>query len=118
LGALHAQVTFKFKLTDGACPKSYGPTVARAAGIPASIAERAIVISDLFEAGHHAAVLGSALAAPDANAGGADVAAAGEQGEGDSTDAEDAERKFKAVWAGLAGSVGASKLRELVEGSA
>ena len=44
------QVTFQFKLTDGACPKSYGPTVARAAGIPASIAERAIAISEAFEA--------------------------------------------------------------------
>jgi DNA mismatch repair ATPase MutS len=44
------QVTFKFKLTAGACPKSYGPSVARAAGIPVSIAERAVAISDKFEA--------------------------------------------------------------------
>ena len=38
-----------FKLTPGACPKSYGPSVARAAGVPASIAERAVTISNDFE---------------------------------------------------------------------
>lgn len=74
------QVTFLFKLTAGACPKSYGPSVARAAGIPSSIAERAVAISQQFEA---------AQAAPESGAG---------------NDAELAE--FRAAWRSLPDSQG------------
>lgn len=38
-------------LASGACPKSYGPTVARAAGVPVSVTRRAAEISELFEQG-------------------------------------------------------------------
>lgn len=30
-------ITFLYKLTEGACPKSYGFNVARLAGLPASV---------------------------------------------------------------------------------
>jgi DNA mismatch repair ATPase MutS len=53
------QVVCKYLLTPGACPKSYGPTVARAAGIPESIAVRAMAISEHFEASHRRAADGS-----------------------------------------------------------
>lgn len=74
-----AQVTFAFKLTAGACPKSYGPSVARAAGIPASIAERAVAVSHQFEEDQSAARCaggGEAGAAPSDRLG---DAAAGER---------------------------------------
>lgn len=54
------QVLFRYLLSQGACPKSYGPTVARAAGVPAAVAERAVEISDSLELGSGK---GSALAA-------------------------------------------------------
>eukprot|EP00775_Hariotina_reticulata_P005635 gene5635-5874_t len=40
-----AEVTFLYKLTPGACPKSYGTNVARLAGLPASVVTRAAIIS-------------------------------------------------------------------------
>jgi DNA mismatch repair ATPase MutS len=49
------QVTFRFRLTQGPCPKSYGPSVALAAGIPRAIAERAVEISEQFETRHSSA---------------------------------------------------------------
>lgn len=45
------QVVNKYLLADGSCPKSYGPTVARAAGVPVSVTKRAAEISELFEQG-------------------------------------------------------------------
>lgn len=45
------QVVNKYLLADGACPKSYGPTVARAAGVPVSVTRRAATISEEFERG-------------------------------------------------------------------
>lgn len=44
------QVTFLYKLTAGACPKSYGPNVARLAGLPASLLTRASALSNTLEA--------------------------------------------------------------------
>lgn len=46
------QVVNKYLLADGACPKSYGPTVARAAGVPVAVTKRAAEISELFEKGN------------------------------------------------------------------
>ena len=105
-----------FKLTDGACPKSYGPTVARAAGIPASVAERAIEISDAFEAGHHAAVLGTELTAPSAAV--ARRAAPAEQagGEGDAGAADGDDQvafEFKALWGQMQGECKAQQVMDL-----
>lgn len=45
------QVVNKYLLASGACPKSYGPTVAWAAGVPGSVTRRAAEISELFEQG-------------------------------------------------------------------
>ncbi|KAL8292528.1 hypothetical protein RQP46_001140 [Phenoliferia psychrophenolica] len=42
-------VTFLYRLALGASPKSYGPHVARMAGLPDSLVERAINISKEFE---------------------------------------------------------------------
>lgn len=47
-----AQVTFLYKLTDGACPKSYGVNVARLAGLPDSVLQRASAFSAELEAQH------------------------------------------------------------------
>lgn len=44
------QVTFLYTLSNGACPKSYGPNVARLAGLPASIVQRASQLSSCLEA--------------------------------------------------------------------
>lgn len=35
------QVTFLYRLTDGACPKSYGASCARLAGLPDAVVRRA-----------------------------------------------------------------------------
>ncbi|KAL5699852.1 DNA mismatch repair protein msh6 [Ranunculus cassubicifolius] len=43
------QVTFLYRLTPGACPKSYGVNVARLAGLPESILEKAASKSMEFE---------------------------------------------------------------------
>uniref|UniRef100_A0A0E0M117 DNA mismatch repair protein n=1 Tax=Oryza punctata TaxID=4537 RepID=A0A0E0M117_ORYPU len=43
------EVTFLYKLTPGSCPKSYGVNVARLAGIPASVLQRANEKSCDFE---------------------------------------------------------------------
>ncbi|CAN8308725.1 unnamed protein product [Cochlearia groenlandica] len=43
------EVTFLYRLTSGACPKSYGVNVARLAGLPVSVLERAVVKSQEFE---------------------------------------------------------------------
>lgn len=40
-------VTFLYKYTDGACPKSYGFNAAKLAGMPASIIKRAFEVSTL-----------------------------------------------------------------------
>ncbi|XP_050237496.1 DNA mismatch repair protein MSH6 [Mercurialis annua] len=52
------EVTFLYRLTPGACPKSYGGNVARLAGIPDSILQKAAVKSREFEAiyGQHGRV--------------------------------------------------------------
>ncbi|CAL5081395.1 unnamed protein product [Urochloa decumbens] len=46
------EVTFLYRLTPGACPKSYGVNVARLAGIPASVLQRANEKSNDFEANY------------------------------------------------------------------
>ncbi|KAL6600784.1 hypothetical protein ACP70R_045069 [Stipagrostis hirtigluma subsp. patula] len=46
------EVTFLYKLTPGSCPKSYGINVARLAGIPASVLQRASEKSSAFEANY------------------------------------------------------------------
>ncbi|KAF8657666.1 hypothetical protein HU200_059821 [Digitaria exilis] len=46
------EVTFLYRLTSGACPKSYGVNVARLAGIPASVLQRANEKSSDFEANY------------------------------------------------------------------
>lgn len=43
------QVTFLYRLTPGACPKSYGVNVARLAGLPESILQKAEAKSKEFE---------------------------------------------------------------------
>lgn len=43
-------VTFLYKLSEGACPKSYGFNAARLAGVPASITKRAQSIAIKLEA--------------------------------------------------------------------
>lgn len=47
---LRLQVTFLYKLAEGACPKSYGPNVAHLAGLPPSLLARASVLSNTLEA--------------------------------------------------------------------
>ncbi|CAH2072047.1 unnamed protein product [Thlaspi arvense] len=44
------EVTFLYRLTKGACPKSYGVNVARLAGLPDYVLERAVIKSQEFEA--------------------------------------------------------------------
>ena len=46
------QVTFLYKLTGGACPKSYGVNVARLAGLPDNIVTRASSFASQLEAQH------------------------------------------------------------------
>jgi DNA mismatch repair protein MSH6 len=43
------QVTFLYRLTEGACPKSYGVNVARLAGLPDVVVRRAAVVSQQAE---------------------------------------------------------------------
>lgn len=106
-----------FKLTAGSCPKSYGPTVARAAGIPASIAERAIVISDAFEAGHHAAVTGTAIAKGAPCSAGASEGVAVHKTQADTEVSVSALGHFKGIWHQVQNASVAS-LRELVQSQA
>ncbi|KAK7396957.1 hypothetical protein VNO78_18120 [Psophocarpus tetragonolobus] len=44
------EVTFLYRLTPGACPKSYGVNVARIAGLPTSVLQKAATKSREFEA--------------------------------------------------------------------
>ncbi|KAK3133294.1 hypothetical protein QOZ80_6AG0534770 [Eleusine coracana subsp. coracana] len=46
------EVTFLYRLAPGACPKSYGVNVARLAGVPASVLQRANEKSSDFEASY------------------------------------------------------------------
>ncbi|KAI3741753.1 hypothetical protein L1987_59429 [Smallanthus sonchifolius] len=48
LGGLE-EVTFLYKLTPGACPKSYGVNVARLAGLPDDVLKKAAIKSEEFE---------------------------------------------------------------------
>ncbi|XP_018475958.1 DNA mismatch repair protein MSH6 [Raphanus sativus] len=43
------EVTFLYRLTPGACPKSYGVNVARLAGLPDDLLQRAVIKSQEFE---------------------------------------------------------------------
>ena len=45
----HHEVTFLYKLTDGPCPRSYGTHVARLAGLPPSVVNRAAAKASLAE---------------------------------------------------------------------
>ncbi|KAJ4956317.1 hypothetical protein NE237_013100 [Protea cynaroides] len=44
------EVTFLYRLTPGACPKSYGVNVARLAGLPDQVLHKAAIMSKEFEA--------------------------------------------------------------------
>lgn len=46
------QVTFLYNLTDGACPKSYGLNVARLAGLPDGVVNRAASFAKQLEDQH------------------------------------------------------------------
>nr|XP_011465355.1 PREDICTED: DNA mismatch repair protein MSH6 [Fragaria vesca subsp. vesca] len=46
------EVTFLYRLTRGACPKSYGVNVARLAGLPISVLQKAAAKSREFEAAY------------------------------------------------------------------
>ncbi|KAK1281168.1 DNA mismatch repair protein MSH6 [Acorus gramineus] len=46
------EVTFLYRLTPGACPKSYGVNVARLAGIPQTVLQKAAAKSTEFEASY------------------------------------------------------------------
>ncbi|CAK8544398.1 unnamed protein product [Lathyrus sativus] len=46
------EVTFLYRLTPGACPKSYGVNVARLAGLPTSVLQKAAAKSREFEASY------------------------------------------------------------------
>ncbi|ESW35166.1 hypothetical protein PHAVU_001G212500 [Phaseolus vulgaris] len=46
------EVTFLYRLTPGACPKSYGVNVARIAGLPTSVLQKAAAKSGEFEASY------------------------------------------------------------------
>nr|XP_016507671.1 PREDICTED: DNA mismatch repair protein MSH6-like [Nicotiana tabacum] len=48
-----ADVTFLYRLTPGACPKSYGVNVARLAGLPDGVLQRAAAKSEEFEINGH-----------------------------------------------------------------
>lgn len=50
-GADVPEVVFLYRLASGACPKSYGPNVARLAGLPKSVVQRATAISRRVERG-------------------------------------------------------------------
>ncbi|XP_071726644.1 DNA mismatch repair protein MSH6 [Rutidosis leptorrhynchoides] len=43
------EVTFLYKLTCGACPRSYGVNVARLAGLPDAVLQKAVIKSEEFE---------------------------------------------------------------------
>lgn len=45
-----AQVTFLYKLAEGACPKSYGTNVARLAGMPSQVVAKAAGFAARLEA--------------------------------------------------------------------
>lgn len=47
--ALQETVTFLYKLSDGACPKSYGFNAARLAGVSSTITNRAHQIANKLE---------------------------------------------------------------------
>lgn len=47
------EVTFLYRLTPGACPKSYGVNVARLAGLPDGVLLRAAAKSEEFEINGH-----------------------------------------------------------------
>lgn len=49
---LSTQVTFLYNLTDGACPKSYGVNVARLAGLPDGVINRAASFASQLEEQH------------------------------------------------------------------
>lgn len=72
-----AQVTFLYRLTDGACPKSYGTNVARLAGLPDSVVRRAAAKAAESEAARTCGGQGAAAGAPSCGGEGAD----GGQGE-------------------------------------
>lgn len=56
-----AQVTFLYTLMDGACPKSYGVNVARLAGLPDEVIERASSFAAQLEEHHHAQLMSMPL---------------------------------------------------------
>ncbi|KAG2496433.1 hypothetical protein HYH03_005657 [Edaphochlamys debaryana] len=71
------EVTFLYRLTMGACPKSYGTNVARLAGLPASVVARAAEVSAMWDQGRVGALAAAAGAAaadgPEGTASGAEA---------------------------------------------
>lgn len=58
---LLVQVTFLYTLIDGACPKSYGVNVARLAGLPDEVIERASSFAAQLEEHHHTQIMSMPL---------------------------------------------------------
>ncbi len=48
-----SNITFKYTLGDGPCPKSFGVNVARLAGLPDDVLQKARAVSSHFEAEMH-----------------------------------------------------------------
>lgn len=57
------EVTFLYRLTDGACPKSYGANVARLAGLPDVVVRRAAAKAQESEEARQACGAGGAPSA-------------------------------------------------------
>ena len=62
---LPMQVTFLYNLTDGACPKSYGVNVARLAGLPDGVINRAASFASQLEEQHQSNQQHSLLESPE-----------------------------------------------------
>lgn len=121
------EVTFLYKLLDGACPKSYGTNVARLAGLPDCVVRRAAAKAAESEAERQASGAGTPPAAAGQQGskerGGdgmqVDGAAAGpapDQQQGPGTPGmADLLRRVRAVCTAAAGGSGVAAVDELLE---
>lgn len=102
------EVTFLYRLTDGACPKSYGANVARLAGLPDIVVRRA---AEKAAESEQARKAGSNSGGSGSDSGGAAAAEAmeeGDSGEGDTAAAHLLQRVQAACKAAAAGDVAAA----------
>lgn len=121
------EVTFLYKLLDGACPKSYGTNVARLAGLPDCVVRRAAAKATESEAARQASGGAAAAAAAAAQQGSEDCAnddgmvvdgALAEQQQGPGTPSlAELLRRVQAACkaAATAGSGGAASVDDLLE---